>query len=399
MSSLSDIRSAIQGLQRKSALIAAVAGVLALIGWFVDPEQFYQSYTIGFFFVLAIPLGSLGVVMLHHMTGGEWGFAIRRLLEASLRTLPLLAVMALPLLAGLFFGELYPWADAEIRAHDPVLAHKEPYLNEPFFVVRMAIYFAVWIGLGFTLVRLAERHDRCGASSLRKRMRAIAGPGIGLYVITMTFAAFDWGMSLEPHWFSTIYGVMFLVGQVLSTWCFSIVMAQWLAKREPFSRFIGADHFHDLGNLTFAFTMLWAYMAFSQYLIIWSGNLAEETPWYLRRSHEGWQVIAMLLVFFHFLVPFFSLLARKTKRNVQVLAKLAMAIIVLRLVDLYWLIAPAFHEGIHLSWLDVCVPVALFAAWFAFYISRLKGRPLISLQDTALQDHLEAKLEGSVQHG
>ena len=399
MSPLSDIKTVIHSLQRRSLLIGAVAAVLALVGWFLDPEQFYRSYVLGFFFVLAIPLGSLGVVMLHHMTGGEWGFAIRRLLEASLRTLPLLAVFALPLLAALFFGDLFPWADAEVRAHDPVLKHKEAYLNEPFFVVRMAVYFVIWIGLGRVLVGLAEKHDRTGEPKLRKRMRAIAGPGIGIYVVTMTFAAFDWGMSLEPHWFSTIYGVMFLVGQVLSTWCFSIVMARWLAKREPFSRYITADHFHDLGNLTFAFTMLWAYMAFSQYLIIWSGNLAEETPWYLRRSHEGWQIVAMLLVFFHFLVPFFALLARKTKRNVQVLAKLALAIIVLRLVDLFWLIAPAFHAGLHVSWMDLVVPVALFALWFAFYVGRLKGRPLISIQDTSQEDHLETRLEGSVQHG
>ncbi len=399
MSTSTGIRASIGGLQRRAYLIGGVALALGLLGWVLQPEQFYRSYVIAFFFVLAIPLGSLAVVMLHHLTGGAWGFAIRRLLEAGIRTLPLAAIFALPLLCGLLFGDLYPWADADVRAHDPILQHKEPYLNETFFVLRCVAFFALWITLGTVLVRLAERHDRTGDRKYRDRMRTISGPGLGLYGVTMTFAAFDWGMSLEPHWFSTIYGAMFVVGQILTTWCFAIVMASWLAKREPFSRWISKDHFHDLGNLTFAFTMLWAYLAFSQYLIIWSANLAEETPWYLRRSDNGWQTIVLLLVVFHFFVPFFALMARKTKRSVRVLAGLALAMIVLRVVDIFWLIAPAFHEEFTVSWLDIVLPLALWSTWFGFYMGRLKGRPLVSLHDAALEGQLEAQLGGSPQHG
>lgn len=387
---VSSISASISSLQRRAFQIGGVALVLAGIGWVVQPEQFYRSYVIGFFFVISIPLGSLAVTMLHHLTGGAWGFSIRRLLEASLRTLPFLGLLLVPLLCGLLWGDLYPWADAEVRAHDPVLLHKEPFLNETFFVIRSVFYFATWISLGAMLVRLSARYDRTGDRAALRKMRTLAGPGLGAYAVTMTFAAFDWGMSLEPHWFSTIYGAIFVVVQVLTTWCFSIVMASWLAKREPFSRWIKQDHFHDLGNLTFAFTMLWAYLAFSQYLIIWSGNLAEETPWYLKRSSEGWQVIVLLLLVFHFLMPFFALLARKTKRSVVILARLALAILVLRLVDIFWLISPAFDEGLSVSWLDIVLPIGLFSTWFGIYMGRLKGRPLVSLQDAGLQAQLEA---------
>lgn len=389
MTAPSDIRTHLRRIQKRSLAIGGGAGVLGLLGWILDATAFYQAYVIAFFLVLMVPLGSMGIVMLHHLTGGAWGFAIRRLLEAGIRTIPVVALMSLPLFCGLVFGDLYPWADPDVVARDPLLQHKAPYLNEPFFLVRSAVYFGVWIVLGRRLLSLAEAHDRRGGSRLRKAMRNVSGPGIGIYAVTMTFAAFDWGMSLEPHWFSTIYGAMFIVGQVLSTWCFSIVAASWLARREPFSRWINQDHFHDLGNLTFAFTMLWAYVAFSQYLIIWSANLAEETPWYLRRTQHGWQAIAQFLIFFHFLVPFFCLLARKTKRSVQVLAAIALCMLGMRLFDMVWLIAPAFHEHLTFSWLYLVLPVALGGTWLSVYTRMLEGRPLVSLQDAAMEGALE----------
>ena len=389
MTAQSDSSLLLGKVQKRSLLVGGGAAILALLGWALDATAFYQAYVMAFFLVLMVPLGSMGIVMLHHLTGGAWGFAIRRLLEAGIRTIPVVALMSIPLFCGLLFGDLYPWADPEAVAHDSVLQHKAPYLNKTFFLIRAGIYFTVWIVLGRRLLSLAEAHDRRGGAKLRKKMRNVAGPGIGIYAITMTFAAFDWGMSLEPHWFSTIYGAMFIVGQVLSTWCFSIVVSSWLAKREPFSRWIKQDHFHDLGNLTFAFTMLWAYVAFSQYLIIWSANLAEETPWYLRRTAHGWQGVAQFLIFFHFLVPFFCLLARKTKRSVQVLAGIALFMLVMRLVDMYWLIAPAFHEHLTFSWLYLVVPVALLGTWLSLYTRMLKGRPLVSLQDGAMEGSLE----------
>lgn len=227
-------------------------------------------------------------------------------------------------------------------------------------------------------------------------MRAVSGPGIVAYGMGMTFASVDWAMSLEPHWFSTIYGVMFIVGQGLATLAFAVIVSAWLSRQEPFGRWITADHFHDLGKLLFAFVMLWAYVAFSQYLIIWSGNLAEETPWYVHRSGHGWDTVAKVLVGLHFVLPFAVLLSRRAKRNVAVLSKVALVIFLLRLVDLFWLVIPAFHpDGLYLHWLYLTAPVAIGGLWVWLFVGQLKGRPLISLQDASLEGALERAPEGS----
>jgi hypothetical protein len=213
---------------------------------------------------------------------------------------------------------------------------------------------------------------------------------VGVYGVTMTLAAVDWAMSLEPHWFSTMYGVIFVVGQALSTLAFAIVASSWLHKREPFRRWLSADHFHDLGNLMFAFVLLWAYTTFSQFLIIWSGNVSEETPWYLARTRGGWQGAALALALFHFVLPFLLLLWRRIKRNTSVLPWVALLLLAMRFVDVFWLVAPAFHpEGLVVHWLDVVVPIAIGGFWVAFFVQNLKGRPLLSLQDAKLEAMLE----------
>jgi len=291
--------------------------------------------------------------------------------------------------------ELYPWADSNNVAHDALLQHKAPYLNIPFFLVRVAIYFALWIGFAWMNLRLSAKQDRTGDAGPERRARALSGPGLAAYAATMTLASIDWAMSLEPHWFSTMYGLVFIVGQVLATLCFSVVAAAWLTRREPFKRFLATSHFHDLGNLMFAFVMLWGYVNFSQFLIIWSGNVSEETPWYLHRIGSGWQGLALTLIALHFFAPFFLLLIRKLKRSAHYLALIAVLLLTTRYLDLYWLIAPAFHrQGFEIGWLDIVTPVAIGGIWIAAFISSLKGRPLISLQDA----HLEQLLE-SPQHG
>jgi hypothetical protein len=344
-------------------------------------------------FWLGLSVGSLAIVMLHHMTGGSWGFAIRRVLEAGMRTLPLMAILFLPLV--FVIKDLYPWADADLVAHDELLQHKAPYLNVSFFLVRAAIYFVLWIAFAWMNLRLSAKQDRTGDAGPERRARALAGPGLAAYAVTMTFAAIDWTMSLEPHWFSTMYGLIFVVGQVLATLCFSVIAAAWLQRHQPFKRFLGPTHFHDLGNLMFAFLMLWGYVNFSQFLIIWSGNVSEETPWYLHRIGNGWEALALALIGLHFFTPFFLLLLRRMKRNVENLALIAMLLFVTRYFDIYWLVAPAFHrQGFEIGWLDLAVPIAMGGAWVAFFIQGLKGRPLISLQDA----HLEGRLE-EPQHG
>jgi len=383
------VASALARIQRAALGVGGVGAVLLLIGFFVDRERFFQAYLTGYLYVLGPALGSLAIVMLHNMTGGEWGFAIRRLLEGAMRTLPAMALLFLPIALGAH--HLYEWSHAE-AAEDPILAHKAAYLNVPFFLGRAAFYFALWSGLALFMVKLAERYDRkLSLKSLRK-LKSASGFGLAGYVLTMSFASFDWAMSLEPHWFSTIYGVHFVVGQGLSTLALAIVAAAFLARREPFSRWLAARHFHDLGNLTMAFVMLWAYVSFSQYLIIWSGNLPEEIPWYLARTGPGWQGLALLLVACHFVAPFVILLVRSSKRNASVLAKLAAVLLAVRFLDYYWLIAPAFHpESFTPHWLDLVAPVTLFSLWLGLCIHNLHGRPLVSLQDAKLLGQLEVR--------
>ena len=383
-----NLRAELDAIRKRALLVGGVASLAAVAGAFVDPLQFHRSYLVAWLFWIGIGLGSLAIVMLHHMTGGSWGFAIRRLLEASMRTLPLLALLFVPIALGI--DRVYPWADEAAVAGDLLLQHKQPYLNEPFFLARAIGFFALWIGSAVIMLRLARKTDRTGDKRHEKRARLLSGPLLAIYGITMTFAAIDWGMSLEPHWFSTMYGVIFVVGQALATLAFAIVASSWLGRHDPFKRFLKADHFQDLGNLMFAFVLLWAYTSFSQFLIIWSGNVSEETPWYLARTHGGWQVLALALVVLHFAVPFLLLLWRRIKRDTAVLPFVALLVLAMRYVDVTWLVAPAFHpEGLSLHWLDLAIPVAIGGLWLAFFVHNLKGRPLISLQDANLETMLE----------
>jgi hypothetical protein len=383
------VATSLARIQRLAFLVGAAGIVLGLVGLVLDPARFCQAYLTGYLFVLGPALGSLAIVMLHNMTGGAWGFAIKRLLEAAMRTLPFVGLAFVPIALGI--PQLYEWSHGDAVAADPILQHKAAYLNRPFFVARAVLYFALWSGLALFMVKLAERYDRKLSLKALRRLKSASGFGLAAYVLSMSFASFDWAMSLEPHWFSTIYGVHFIVGQGLSTLCLAIVLAAFLARHEPFSRWLAPRHFHDLGNLTLAFVMLWAYVSFSQFLIIWSGNLPEEIPWYLKRVGPAWQGLALVLVVFHFAAPFVVLLVRGSKQNARVLARLAGALLVMRFLDVHWQIAPAFGEGEFAPhWLDLVVPLTLAALWLGLFVRNLHGRPLVSLQDAKLLGALEA---------
>jgi hypothetical protein len=380
---------ALARIQRAAFALGAAGSGLLVLGFFVDRERFFQAYLTAYLYVLGPALGSLAIVMLHNLTGGEWGFAIKRLLEAALRTLPLVALLFLPIALGVH--RLYEWSHAETVAADPVLQHKAPYLNVPFFLARALLYFCLWAGLALFMVRLAERYDRKLSLKALRKLKAASGFGLAAYVLSMSFASFDWAMSLEPHWFSTIYGVHFVVGQALSTLCLAILAAAFLARHEPFARWLAPRHFHDLGNLTLAFVLLWAYVSFSQFLIVWSGNLPEEVPWYLTRTHAAWQGLALVLVVGHFAAPFVVLLVRSSKENARVLARLAAVLLALRFLDAYWLVAPAFGQGAFAPhWLDAVAPLTLGSLWLGLCVRNLHGRPLLSLQDAKLLGRLEA---------
>ncbi len=382
------LTSGLARVQRAAFALGALGALLLVLGFSRERERFFQAYLVAYLFWLAPALGSLALAMLHNMTGGAWGFAVRRLLEASTRTLPWMALLFLPIALGVH--ELYEWSHPEAVAADEVLAHKSPYLNVPFFLARAAAYFVVWSFLALYLARLTERYDRKLSIRALRRLKIASGGGLVAYVLTMSFASFDWAMSLEPHWFSTIYGVQFVVGQVLSTLCLAVVVASRIARHEPFSRWFAPGHFHDLGNLTLAFVMLWAYLSLSQFLIIWSGDLPEENPWYLRRLGHSWQALALLLVLLHFAAPFVILLVRRSKESARVLATLAAALFLVRFADYYWLLAPAFREGEFApGWLDLAAPLALGGLWIGLFVRNLRGRPLVSLQDARLLGRLE----------
>jgi hypothetical protein len=368
-------------LKRRALIVGVAVLAVAALGGLANRAAFFQAYLLGFLFWGGIAIGCLSLLMLHHLVSGRWGYLIQRLLEAGVRTLPLLALAFVPLLFGL--QDLYLWARPEVVAADALLRHKQGYLNGTAFFGRAAVYFLVWIGLGTLLTMLSDRQDQgIGTGPLTRRLQVLSGPGLVLYGLTVTFAAFDWVMSLEPHWFSSVYGMVFIVGQALLALAFAILVLAPLARRPALQGAGGPDRLHDLGNLLLALTMLWAYIAFSQYLIIWSGNLPEETSWYLRRMTGGWEAVALLLVVGHFLLPFLLLLSRAAKRRGPVLAGVAGGLLGMRLLDLFWLVAPALHPtGFALHWLDVAVPLGLGGIWLAAYLACLARRPLLPVRD------------------
>jgi hypothetical protein len=368
-------------MQGPARIAGLVALVLAVLGAFLDPAQFFRSYLTAYLFWLGIALGSLAILMLQHITGGAWGVVIRRSLEAATRTLPLMALLFLPLLLGV--THLYEWANAEHVAHDSMLQQKSTYLNVPFFVVRAVIYFSVWLILTYFLNRWSAEQDE--GADVERRLEYVSRGGLLLFTLTMTFASIDWVMSLEPHWYSTIYGILFIGGQVLSAWAFVIPVLVRIAERPPFSAYITADQFHDLGKLLLAFVMIWSYFAFSQFLIIWSGNLPEETPWYLNRLRGGWQWLGGAEIVVHFALPFLVLLSRDLKRNGPMLAAVALGVLFMRFVDLFWMIQPAFSPGAFaLHWLDAVTLVGVGGLWLSQLIGQLKTRPVLPLREPQL---------------
>jgi hypothetical protein len=305
---------------------------------------------------------------------------LRRPIGAAARVLPALTVLFLPIVFGM--GRLYVWTHADVVAADEALQHKHLYLNVPFFLIRAALYFLVWNGVSFVLNRWSLEQDRTGNPRIARRMQHLSAGGLVGYGLTITFASFDWLMSLAPDWYSTIYGVIIIGGQGLSAIAFLILVIAWLSRRPPLDEIIVPDHFHDAGNLTLAFVMLWAYFAFSQFLIIWSGNLPHEISWYQHRLQTGWRGLALVVLVFHFAVPFLVLLSRRVKREGLVLARVAAAILIARLVDIFWLVAPELHpDGISVSWLDVLLPVSLASIWLGCFVRQLRGRAIFPVYD------------------
>lgn len=361
------------------ALVLGLVGLggCALAGM-SDRTQVFRSYLPAYLFFLGIGLGSLALLMVHHLTGGAWGWTIRGVAEAAAGTLWLLALLFLPLVMGL--TDLYPWArwNPEEIEHSGILRQKSLYLNATGFQLRAVVYFVVWLGLAFLL---SPGHAAATTRDERDedRQRAMSAPGLILLALTVTFASVDWVMSLEPMWYSTIFGLLFAVSQALSAMAFAVGMLLLLSTPTDLQGAVSRSQFRDLGNLLLTLVMLWAYMAFSQYLLIWSGDLPEETPYYVKRLLGGWQGIALLLIVLHFVLPFLLLLSRDVKQSLRTLGLVAALLLLMRFLDLFWMIAPAFrpYEGIQVHWLDPLALLGVGGVWLALFLQLLRRRPLV----------------------
>ena len=379
-------------LQRRLLALGFVALLVGGGGALIQPQPFFFAYLSAYVFWLGIPVGCLALLMLHHLVGGRWGFMIQRVLEAAIQTLPLMALFFVPLLFGL--PDLYPWARAQVVDTDPLLQQKAAYLNIPFFIARGVVYFAIWVVVGRLLVHWSLEQDRTADVTLTQRLQRLSGPGLVLYGLTVTFSVIDWIMSLEPKWYSTIFGMIFIVSYGLAALAFVIIVVNRIKDQAPLGRVISADRFHDLGNLLLALVMLWAYMQFSQFLLIWSENLAEEIPWYLHRITGGWEWIALALILFLFALPFVLLLLRTTKRSTAMLAWVAGGILFMHWLTVLWMVIPSFYPGrFYLNWMDIVLPIGIGALWLAAFLGYLKARSLLPLHDPRFTELVEQAQE------
>ena len=375
--------------------IGGIGSIIILVIALIFPEQREQalrSWLLGFIFWGGIGIGSLGILLLQYLTGGAWGVMIRRILEAGSRTLPIVFVLFLPIMFGLTY--LYAWTH---MPDDPIVRERGAYLTVGWFIFRSVLYFVLFGSMAYFLNKWSLEQD--SATTYEESAKSLAdcgkfsGPAIIFFVLTVTFASIDWVMTLDPHFYSTMWGFLFVAGWTLSTFSFSVVILAWLSDREPMNRIVGKRHFHDIGKLMLAFTMVWAYFNFSQYLIIWSGNIPEETKWYIPRVQGGWGVMAVLLIIFHFAFPFLVLLSRDIKRNAKWLSMLAVFILVMRLIDMYYLIGPSptieshgTEVPFHIHWMDFLAPVAVGGIWLWWFFGELLKRPLVPINDPYMEN-------------
>ncbi|MGD0825141.1 MAG: hypothetical protein ABR908_11200 [Terriglobales bacterium] len=364
-----------QTMQQRSLVIGAIGAIASVAGVFLAPESFYSAYLTSFMFWLGLSLGCMAILMLYHLVGGAWGTVIRRILESGMMTLPMMFVLFLPILLNL--PKLYKWAQPDQLASDAKLADiAHSYLNFNGILIRYILYFVIWFGMAYFLNRWSTEQDTiAGQSTLR--FRAVSSIGLVIYSLTTSFAVIDWVMSLQARWISTIYGLLFVAGEALSAFCFCVVIENFLGKYKPMSSYLDDTEVHDHGKLMFAFVMLWAYFNFSQWLIIWAGNLPEEIPWYVRRMNGGWESVGLFLVVFHFAVPFALLLSRQLKRKAGTLVWIASWLLVMRVIDIFWHIEPAFHPTFHVSWVFLAILVGMGGLWVAYFFHNLRARPLL----------------------
>ena len=364
--------------------IALVIGLCGLaisgVGWFTDGSRFYHAWLTAFLYWLSLGLAGLFFTMLHYLTAARWSVVLRRVSEGLMLQLPWLAVAFLPVLLGLH--DLFHWSHEEALASDHLLKWKSAYLNAPFFVVRVAVYFAVWTALALLLRKRSLAQDAQPQLDHVAGLRKLSAGGMLLFAVTVTFAAFDWLMSLEPHWYSTIFGVYFFGGCFLSGVSLIVVICFFMRRNGILGEIITAEHYHDLGKLMFAFTIFWAYIGFSQFFLIWYGNIPEETIWYLSRWEGGWSGVSFVLLFGHFAIPFLVLIFRAVKRSPMLLGLVAAWILVMHWVDLYWLVYPTFMEqSAGVGWIEIAPVVGIGGVFVSSFWRSFSSHPLVPTGD------------------
>jgi hypothetical protein len=395
----------IEARRSRALVIGAGALLLCAVGFFLNRDQFFRAWLIGYMLWLGVALGSMGWMMIHHLSGGAWGMVVRRVWEASSRTLPLLTVLFIPVVLGL--NRLYPWTHAELMQTNEVLRHKSVYLNPTFFLARAAIYFIGWNVIAWRMTALSRAQD-AGSVEATRSMQRLSGGGLVFLALSITFVGVDWFMSLNPDFYSTMFGFLFINYLGLAGLAFTIIMAAYLRGKEPLRALFRPSHFADYGKLTLAFVMMWAYFQFSQYLLIYAANLQDEIPYVLTRIDGGWQYLALFLLIFQFVVPFGLLLSRPLKRSPERLVRVAVFLLIIRVIDTFMYVTPEFtaaganrwmvpgeHQSVlFVNWLDIVTPVAIGGIWFWMFFTQLRQRPLLPIGDP----YLPAALESSGGH-
>jgi hypothetical protein len=375
------------GLSTRAFVVGALGAAACVAGFVVNAPQFFHSYLVGWLLWLTVGLGCLGLLMLQHLSGGLWGLMSRRAMEAGARTLPLLLVLGVPLFFGL--GRIFSWTDRALVAGDPVLLKKTAYLNQPFFVARTVAILLVFSYFAWSLSRKSAALDATGDPRLKKAMHDQSAIGLLLFFLLSTLLSFDWLMSLDPHWYSSLYGGIFAAGAGIAALAVLILTANWLRGRAPMANIYKKRNFHDWGKLLFAFVMFFTYLAISQFVIMYQGNLPEEVLWYQHRFEGGWQWMAVALLVFHFFFPFLILLSRDVKEKANGLAAIAGFVLFMRFVDIVWQATPTFHEhGFAMSWLDFAAPIAVGGLWVGSYLRELGKHGLLPVGEPALQEAL-----------
>lgn len=382
------MNQAFQDRLKRMRALALLVGVVALavsvIGWTRDPRQLFFSYLFAIVFWVGLSLGCFGVTMIHQLTGGRWGYPTRRILEAGFMTLPLMLILFVPLFFGL--QHLYPWAQAQIFSAEKTLQDRQVYDTRWLFIIRQVFFFLVWIFLAGRLRGASLAQDRTDDANPTRRARTISGPGVVIYGLLGTFASVDWIMSLEIHWYSSVFGVIVLIGQILTAFAFATVVVVMFRNQAPFATTITTVHYHHLGNLLLTFVLFWTYVSFGQLLIIYSGDLPRELEWYVHRIAGSWKAVVAAIAAFHFFVPFFLLLFRGVKKRVAALGTMAAILFLMHIVDTYWLVMPTLHpQGISIHWLDFSEFIGVGALWTAVFLWQLLRAPLLPQHDPGLQ--------------